>query len=196
MLTGYYLLGMLLVPYPFASIHSIVFPFPTVSFEFARFYIWFKSCLYLYVHRLSNAGFVQRFCLSRIVMRTSPHKHRVCAVLYPRFLCVSFRYAYFASRLCVSFRYAYSASQTSGLCSACTSVPFGILRACVFVLRASPRKRRVCAMLFPRSPLKFVRLCLSYHVMRTSPHKHRVCAALAPRFPCEFVSFRYAYFTS
>ena len=62
MLTGFYLLAMLLVPYPFASILSLVFPFPTVSFAFARFYIWFKSCLYLCVLRLSNAGFVQ--CLS------------------------------------------------------------------------------------------------------------------------------------
>ena len=36
-------------------------------------------------------------------------------------------------RLCVSFRYAYFASQTSGLCNACTSVLFGILHACVFM---------------------------------------------------------------
>ena len=68
------------------------------------------------------------------------------------------------------------------------------------VLRTSPHKHRVCAMLFPRSPLKFVRLRLSCYVMCTSPHKHRVCAVLFPRFPFEFarlcVSFCYANFAS
>ena len=84
-------------------------------------------------------------------MRTSPHKHRVCAVLFPRFPCEFVR-------LCVSFRYAYFASQTSGLCSACSSVPFGILHACVFyVLRALPRKHR----LFPR-PLLSLYACVCY----------------------------------
>ena len=100
-------------------------------------------------------------------------------------------------RLCVSFRYSYFASQTSGLCSACTSVPFGILHACVFMFCVLRLAYTGFAKCFSH---KFVRLCLSYYVMRTSPNKHRVCAVLFPRFPCEFVclcvSFRYAYFAS
>ena len=76
------------------------------------------------------------------------------------------------------------ASKTSGLCSACTSVPFGILHACVFMFCVLPPcKHRVFAMLFPSAPFKFVRLCLSRFVMRTLPHKHRVCAVLFSRFP-------------
>ena len=162
-------LAMLLVRYPFASILPIVFPFPMVSFEFARFYIsaglravYTFACFAYQTQGLCSAfprspfQFV-RFCLSRIVLRTSPHqrlvcamlflrsplkfvrlclsyyvirtsphKHRVCEVLFPRFPCEFVR-------LCVSFRYAYFASQTSGLCSACTSVPFGILHACAFM---------------------------------------------------------------
>ena len=53
-------------------------------------------------------------------------------------------------------------------------------------MRASPLKRRVCAVLFTRSSLKFVRLCLSCYVMRTSPHKHWYCAVLFPRSPLKF----------
>ena len=99
-----------------------------------------------------------RFCLSRIVMRTSPHKHRVCAVLFPRSPCEF-------ARLCVSFRYAYFASQTSGLCSACTLVPFGIFMR-VFLWFAyfaslTPGLRSA----FPLAPFEFVRLCLSYYVI-------------------------------
>ena len=40
---------------------------------------------------------------------------------------------------------------------------------------------------FPRSPLKFVRLCLSCYVMRTLPHKRRVYAVLFPQSPFKFV---------
>ena len=120
-------------------------------------------------------------------------------------------------RLCVSFRYAYFASQTSGLCSACTSVPFGILHACVFmfcVLRLaytgfaqffSPRPLlslyacvchiMLCALrltnigfvqCFSLGSLVSLYAYVSRFVMRTSPHKHRVCAVLAPRFRLEF----------
>ena len=109
--------------------------------------------------------------------------------------------------------FACFASQTPGLpCSARTSVPFGILHACVYVLRASPRssavlfprpllslyacvchvlphKHRVCAVLFSRSPFKkFVRLCFSRFVMRIIfPHKHRVSAVPFPWPPVKFV---------
>ena len=75
--------------------------------------------------------------------------------------------------------FACFASQTPGLpCSARTLVPFGILHACVYVLRASPRKHRVCAVLFPR-PLFSLYACVC-HVL---PQKHRICAVLFSRFP-------------
>ena len=62
------------------------------------------------------------------------------------------------------------------------------LYACVFyVLRASPRKHRVCrAVLAPRLPLEF---CTCVYVLHASPHKHRVCAVLARRFPLERFPF-------
>ena len=193
MLTGFYLLAMLLVPYSFASILCIVFPFPTVSFELARFYICFKSCLYLCVLRLSNARVcvvlfprsplkIARLCLSRIVMRTSPHKHRVCAVIVPRFPLE------FCPRVFLCF--ACFASQTPGLCSAFPSAPFKFVRFCLsrFVMRTLPHKHRVCAVLFFRFPFKkFLRLCFSRFVMRVFPHKHRVYAAPFPRPPVKFV---------
>ena len=36
-----------------------------------------------------------------------------------------------------------------------------------------PHKHRVCAVPFPRSPVRFVRLSLSCYVMRTSPQEHQ-----------------------
>ena len=105
--------------------------------------------------------------------------------------------------------YAYFASQTSGLCSAFALGSLLSLYAYVsrFVIRTSPHKLRVCAVLaprfplefctrafsclacfasqtpglcsaFPSAPFEFIRLCLSRFVMRTLPHKHRVCAVL------------------
>ena len=80
--------------------------------------------------------------------------------------------------------------------------PLKFVRLCLsyYVMRTSPYKHRVCAVLCPRFALKFVRLCLLCYVMHASPHKHRVCVALFPRFPFEFVrlyvSFCYAYFAS
>ena len=182
-------------------------------------------------------------------MRTSPHKHRVSAVLARRFpleFCTRVFFMFCVLRLAdtgfavqcshlgslwnfarVCFLcFACFASQTPGLpCSARTSVPFGILHACVYVSRASPRKHRVCAVLFPRLLLslyacvchvlphkhqvcavlfsrfpfkKFVRLCFARFVMRIFPHKHLVCAVPFPRPPVKliFVVLCYAYFAS
>ena len=39
-------------------------------------------------------------------------------------------------------------------------------------MRISPHKHRVCAVPFPRPPVKFVRLSLSCYAMRTLPLKH------------------------
>ena len=84
------------------------------------------------------------------VMRALPHKHRVCAVLFPRFL-------KFFARLClfyysVKFCYACFASQTSGLCSAFPSLPVIFCQAC-FVLSSKfcyacfASQTTVCAVL-------------------------------------------------
>ena len=104
------------------------------------------------------------------------------------------------------YSFAGFASQTQGLCSAFPRCPFEFVRFCLsrIVMRISPPKHRVFAVLSPCSPLNFVRLCLSYYVMRTSLHKHRVCALLFPRFPLKFVRLCllcyvmlcYAYFAS
>ena len=73
-------------------------------------------------------------------------------------------------------------------------------RVCFYVLRTSPRKNRVCAVVFPQPLLSlyayacYVMLCL----LRLTG-KHRVCAVLAPRFPLEFctrVFLCFAYFAS
>ena len=166
-------------------------------------------------------------------MRASPLKIRVCVVLslgpllnLYAFVC-HVLIAYFASQtsgLCNAFPsvpfevctlmflmlcYAYFASQTWGLCSAFALGSLLSLYAYVsrFVIRTSPHKLRVCAVLaprfplefctrafscfacfasqtpglcsaFPSAPFEFVRLCLSRFVMRTLPHKHRVFAVL------------------
>ena len=70
--------------------------------------------------RLTNIGCVQRLHLGslvslyRFVMRTSPHKHRVCAVLAPRFPLE------FCTRV---FMFCVLCLTTSGLCSAFRSAP-------------------------------------------------------------------------
>ena len=130
---------------------------------------------------LSPLKFV-RLCLSHYVMRTSPHKRRVCAVLAPRLPLE------FCTRVFLCF--ACFASQTPGLCSAFPSAPFEFLRLCLsrFVMRTLHHKHRVCAVLFSRFPFKkFVRLCSSRFVMRIFPHKRRVCAVPFPRPPVKFV---------
>ena len=91
------------------------------------------------------------------VLRASPRKHRVCAVLFPRFLEI-FLHA------CVLFYYSVN-----------------------YVMRTLPHEHRVCAVLFPRFLKVFLHACvLIYYsvnyVMRALPHKHRVCAVLFPRF--------------
>ena len=78
-------------------------------------------------------------------------------------------------------------------CSALAFAPVKFfLNACVllfsvnFVLRALPRKLRVCAMRFPSVPVKFLHGCVLFYsvdfVLRALPRKHRVCAVLFPRF--------------
>ena len=221
---------MLLVPYPFASIAilSIVSPSPRFlstlyAFLFGLRAVYSFACFASQTQGLCSAfplspfEFV-RFCLSRIVLRSSSRKHRVCAMLFPRSplkfvrLCLSYYvmrtsphkhrvYAVFFPwfpfkfvRLCVSFRYAYFASQTSGLCSACTSVPFRILHACVFMFCVLRLANTGFVQCFPSALFEFVRLCLSCFVMRTLPHKNRVCALLFSRLPFKFTRLYWSWF--
>ena len=121
-------------------------------------------------------------------MRTSPHKHRVYAVLATRFPLE------FCTRVFLGF--ACFASQTPGLCSAFSSAPFEFVRLCLsrFVMRTLPHKHRVCAVPFPRPPVKFVRLSLSCYFMRTSPHKHQFHAVLFSRLPFKFTRLYWSCF--
>ena len=148
---------MPLVPYLHASIISIVFPLPTISFEFPRFYIWFKSCLYL------------------CVLRASPIKHRVCAVLFSRPLLSLYA--------CVCHVLPYKHRVCAVLFSRFPFKKFVRLCFSRFVMRIFPHKHRVCAMPFPRTLVKFVRLSLSCYVMRTSPQEHQFRAVLFSRLP-------------
>ena len=79
-----------------------------------------------------------------------------------------------------TYCFAHFASQTSGLCSACTSAPYGILHACFFmfcVLRLANTGFVQCLHLGSLS--NFARVC--FYVLRASPRKHRVCTVLFPR---------------
>ena len=124
----------------------------------------------LCVRRITNIGFVQCFSLgsllrlyayvSRFVMRTSPHKLRVCAAFAPRFpleICTD-----------VFVCFACFASQTPGLYSAFPSAPFDFARLCLssFVMRTSPHKHQFCAVLFSRLPFNFTRLYWSCFFVR------------------------------
>ena len=216
-LTGFYLLAMLLVPYPFASIFSIVFPslrflWNLHAFIFGLRAVYSFACFASQTQGLCSAfprpslEFV-RFCLSRIVcvLRLTNIGFVQCFSLGPLWSL----YAYVCYVCYVMLCYAYFASQTSGLCSAFALGSLLSLYAYVlrFVIRTSPHKLRVCAVLaprfplefctrafsclasfasqtpglcsaFPSAPFEFIRLCLSRFVMRTLPHKHRVCAVL------------------
>ena len=89
-------------------------------------------------------------------------------------------------RLC----YAHSASQTSGLCNACTSVPFGILHACVLCFACltsqTPGLCSACASV----PFGILHACVfMFCVQRFSLGPFWVCTLV-------FVTFCYAYFAS
>ena len=93
----------------------------------------FADCIYvlkilgltLFAQCFSLGSFVRlHLHVSRLIMRTSPNKHRVCAVLAPRF---SLK---FCTRVFLCF--ACFASQTPGLCSAFPSATFEFVRLCLY----------------------------------------------------------------
>ena len=133
--------------------------------------------------RLTNVGFVQCLHLGSLwnfarvcfyVLRASPRKHRVCAVLFPRPLlslyaclsCFVMRTLHHKHRVCVVLFSRFPFKKFVRLCFS------------RFVMRIFPHKHRVCAVPFPRPPVKFVCLSLSSYVTRTSPHKHQFCKVL------------------
>ena len=187
MLTGFYLLAMLLVPYPFASILSIVFPSLRFLWNLHAFIFGLRAVYSFACFASQTQGLCSAF-------PSVPFE--VCTLMFVMLCYVMLCYAHFAS-------------QTSGLCSAFALGSLLSLYAYVsrFVIRTSPHKLRVCAVLaprfplefctrafsclacfasqtpglcsaFPSAPFEFIRLCLSRFVMRTLPHKHRVCAVL------------------
>ena len=193
---------MLLVPYPFASILSIVFPslrflwnlhafifglravysfacfasqtqglcsaFPRPSLEFVRFCLSRIVC----VLRLTNIGFVQCFSLGPLwslyayvcyvmlcyVMRTSPHKHRVCAVLLP-----SVPY-WVCTRMCRVLLYVLRLTNFGFVQCLHLGSLWNFARVRFHVLRPSPRKHQVCAVLFPR-PLLSLYACVCHGLL-------------------------------
>ena len=58
-------------------------------------------------------------------------------------------------------------------------------------MRTSPHKHRVCAMLFPWFPLKFVRYFCYVMLCVLWPHKHRVCECFSLGLP--FLKRLYSY---
>ena len=201
---------MLLVPYPFASILSIVFPslrflWNLHAFIFGLRAVYSFACFASKTQGLCSAfprpslEFV-RFCLSRIVLRTSPHKHRVCAVLFPWSPWSLYAYVMLCYVMLCYVMLCYVMLCYVMLC---------YVMLC-YVMRTSPHKHRVCAVLLPSVPywvctlmcrvlLYVLRLtnfgfvqCLHlgslwnfarvrFHVLRASPRKHQVCAVLFPR---------------
>ena len=152
--------------------------------------------------RVTNIGFVQclhlgfpfNFALVCFyVLRASPRKHRVCAVLFPQPLLSLYACVFFFQLFC----YAYFASQTSGLCSAFLSVPF--LKVCALMFLTFcyvyfPSQTSGLCSAFPLPPVKFVRLSLSCYVMRTSPHKHQFLAVLFSWLPFKFTRLYWSCF--
>ena len=144
--------------------------FPSVPFEVCALMFVILLCAL----RLTNIGFVQclhvgslwnfaRVCF--YVLRASPRKNRVCAVLFRRPLLSLYA--------CVSHVLPYKHRVCAVLFSRFPFKKFVRLCFSRFVMRIFPHKHRVCAVPFPRPPVKFVRLSLSCYVMRTSPQEHQ-----------------------
>ena len=100
----------------------------------------------------------------------SPRKHRVCAVLLSL---VPFPFCTRLFVMAVCF-----ASQTPGLCSASIfgSLPLLHTFICLFCQCTSPRKHRVCAVLLSWFPSPSAHVYLFCQC--ASPRKHRVCFVL------------------
>ena len=133
-------------------------------------------------------------------MRALPHKHWLCAVLFPRFLKVFARLCFVLlfSQLC----FACFASQTSGLCSAFPSVP-KVFCPLVFVLLFSKfcyacfssQTSGLCSA-FPSLPVIFWQACFvlsSKFYYACFASQTTVCAVkyfLIPSAPCSLVFVR------
>ena len=159
---------MLLVPYPLASILSIVFPSLRFlsnlhAFIFGLRAVYSFACFASQTQGLCSAfprpsfEFV-RFCLSRIVLRTSPHKHRVCAVLLPS---VPF---WVCTLMCRVLLYVLCLTNFGFVQCLHLGSLWNFARVRFHVLRASPGKHQGCAVLFPR-PLLSLYACVCHGLL-------------------------------
>ena len=152
--------------------------FTSVPFEICTLMFVIMLCA-----RLTNIGLVQCLRVSSLwnfarvcyVLRASPRKHRVCAVLFPRPLLSLYA--------CVCHVLPHKHRVCAVLFSRFPFKKFVRLCFSHFVMRIFPHKHRVCAVPFPRPPVKFVRLFLSCYVMRTAPQEHQFRAVLFSRLP-------------
>ena len=167
---------MLLVPYPFASILSIVFPslrflWNLHAFIFGLRAVYSFACFASQTQGLCSAfprpslEFVRfafpslvMFVMLCYVMRTSPHKHRVCAVLLP-----SVPY-WVCTRMCRVLLYVLRLTNFGFVQCLHLGSLWNFARVRFHVLRASPRKHQVCAVLFPR-PLLSLYACVCHGLL-------------------------------
>ena len=182
---------MLLVPYPFASILFIIF-FPSprffricTFFKFGLRAVYSFACLASQTQGLCSAfprssfEFV-RFCLSRIVLRTSPHKHRVCSMLNPR---SPLKFV----RLCLLCYVMRTSPHKHRVCAVLFSrFPLNFVRLCLlcYVMLCVLRLTNIgFVQCFSLGSLFSLYAYVSQFVMRASPHKQRDWAVLASRLP-------------
>ena len=131
----------------------------------------------LFISRQPLPQFPHVLSLFVMFLCASPHKRRVCVVLF-----IYLRLPYPVCTRFVCHVFVCFASQTPGLCSALISLrlPYPVCtRFICHVLCALPHKRRVCVVLFISLRLPYpVCTRFVYHVLCASPHRHRVCVVL------------------
>ena len=113
--------------------------------------------------------FVARLCLILLysvifVLRASPHKHRVCALLF--------------LRLSLSQLHPFNLLRFSQN----------------FVLSVLRHKHLVCAVLFGSRDVCCTLLLLVIYVLCSLHHQHQVCAVLFPSTPLKFTPFWFSLF--
>ena len=174
--------------------------FPSVPLRVCTLMCLVSLC----VLRPTSIGFVQCLHLGSLwnfarvcfyVLRASPRKHRVCAVLFPwpllsLYACVCHVLLCVLCLTSIGFISAFPSG------SPFLNVSVVLLPLSRFVMRIFPRKHRVCAVPFPRPPVKFVSLSLSCYVMRTSPRKQQFCAVLFSRLPFKFTRLYWSCFNN
>ena len=116
-------------------------PFVSTVFFFLR---KFRVSVVLFISPQPLPQFPHVLCLFVMFLCASPHKRRVCIVLF-----IYLRLPYPVCTRFVCHVFVCFASQTPGLCSALISLrlPFLCTRFVYHVLCASPHRHRVCVVL-------------------------------------------------